>query len=289
MFRFRRARLCLLLTLVLSLFFAHAWVEWAQAEPLAKYKRVRLLILGWNVESGGNDSATIADQLKRLEGYDLIGLIEVKKENGATYAAAAGEGEGAKGSAQVDFKYKLSSTGGNDRMMIIWDNKRLKLIDDAKEIMELNEGNHRAPFYAQFKIKGTPTEFIFMVNHLARGNSALRQRQAKGLSDWAANQTLPIIAVGDYNFDYSVDTGEGNEGFNKLLGAGVFEWVLPAELFKTQSTDKYVGVLDFMFVANKPENWKVSSKILISENPFPDNAKTSDHRPIQGRVLILPE
>jgi hypothetical protein len=289
MFKSRRLPLCLVLALTLSLVVFSAWAEFSQAEPLAKYKRVRILLLGWNVESGGNDPTVIADQLKAFEGYDLIGLTEVKKDNAAKYAQAAGDGEGAKGSAQADFKHKVSSTGGSDRMVIIWDNKRFKLIGDAKEITELSEGNHRAPFYAQFKIKGTPTEFIFMVNHLARGKSTLRQKQAKGLSDWAATQTLPIIAVGDYNFDYSVDTGEGNEGFNKMLEAGVFEWVVPDDLFKTQSTDRYMGVLDFMFIANKPANWKVSSKILTRENPFPDNDKTSDHRPIQGRVLIMPE
>ena len=40
------------------------------------------------------------------------------------------------------------------------------------------------------------------VNHLARGNAELRQEQAKALRLWAADQELPIIGIGDYNFDF---------------------------------------------------------------------------------------
>ncbi|MDA9352865.1 hypothetical protein N9R03_00280 [bacterium] len=40
-------------------------------------------ILHWNVESGGNDPATVAAQLVELGDYDIIGLSEV--ENPAAY------------------------------------------------------------------------------------------------------------------------------------------------------------------------------------------------------------
>ncbi len=58
----------------------------------------RILVLSWNVESGDNESSTIEDQLKKFEGYDIIGLCEVNKNNAEKYAKAAKFGEGAKGS-----------------------------------------------------------------------------------------------------------------------------------------------------------------------------------------------
>ena len=45
----------------------------------------------------------------------------------------------------------------------------------------------------------------------------MRCSQAEGLREWARTQTLPIIAVGDYNFDYDFRTGTGNEAFAAFL------------------------------------------------------------------------
>lgn len=249
----------------------------------------RILVLGWNVESGDNDPVTIAKSLAELEGYDLIGLCEVKKGNASLYARAAAVGEGAKGSNRPNFKHEVSKSGDDDRLVIIWDAKRLTLIGEPQELDNLNDGNHRSPFFAHFKLKDTDTEFLFMVNHLARGDESLRQRQATGLGQWAAQQTLPIIAVGDYNFDYDIDDGIGNQAMKNMLSQDVFEWVQPPELFKTHASLKYNGVLDFVFISHKPNTWKVDSKILTGGFPFPDNSETSDHRPVQGRILISSE
>ena len=124
-----------------------------------------------------------------------------------------------------------------------------------------------------------------MVNHLARGNANLRNRQATGLSEWASQQNVPIIAVGDYNFDYSIDDGVGNQGFVNMTTPGVFEWVKPAELYQTGLHEKYYSILDFVFVANMPANWTVSSKILVDPE-ITDDANNSDHRAVQGVVCI---
>lgn len=43
-------------------------------------------------------------------------------------------------------------------------------------------------------------EFLFMVNHLTRGNQDIRRKQAEGLREWARLQTVPVIAAGDYSF-----------------------------------------------------------------------------------------
>jgi hypothetical protein len=287
MFRPKKSQVLLIAIAVLSLVVFGAWQQ-VQADPLAKYFRMRILLMGWNVESGGSNPAIIAKQLEAFEGYDIIGLCEVRQQDAAAYAKAAGVGEGAKGKASSDFQYVLSTTGGADRMMIIWDNRRLEKIGEAYEIIELKEGNHRAPLFAKFQLRGTDVQFLFMVNHLARINRELCERQAKGLSDWAATQSIPVIAVGDYNIDYDIDDGVGSKAFNLMLEAGVFEWVVPNELVKTQLTPKYNGVLDFFFIAHKPSNWRVSSRILDLDTTGYDKAEVSDHRPVRGRIIITP-
>jgi len=38
--------------------------------------------------------------------------------------------------------------------------------------------------------------------------------------------------------------------------------------------------LDFAFVANAAKTWKGESDVIVRQGDFPDNEKTSDHRPI---------
>jgi len=253
------------------------------------FAQKRILILSWNVESSKNNPNIISEELEKFEGYDIIGLTEVNANNASKYVRAVAVGEGAKNSANPIFNFRIGTTGGSDRMMIIWDAKRFDLIGETQEIHELSEGNHRAPFLGRFKLKNTDIEFIFMVNHLARVNSELRQRQATGLSEWVTQQTLPVIAIGDYNFDYDIDDGEGNIAMNNMLSSGAFKWVRPPELFQTQESPRFFSVLDFIFIAHKPSNWAVSSKILNVVFPFPADPDNSDHRPVQARILISPE
>lgn len=244
----------------------------------------RLLVLSWNVESGGNDAQTIAKRLADFEGYDIYGLTEVRSSNFQKYATAAAVGEGAKSSESTDFDFVTSNSGGADRMMIIWDNKRFEKTGDAQELSELNEGGHRAPLFCRFKIRGTDIEFIVMVNHLARGNSSLRNRQASGLAEWVTNQAVPVIAVGDYNFDFDIDDGQGNTGFNNMLEGGNWSWLKPERLYQTQMSPRFHSVLDFIFIANMP-TWEASSRIL-SSHPVGDANKESDHRPIEAHFYI---
>ena len=180
-------------------------------------------------------------------------------------------------------------------MMIIWDNKRFEKIgpkveltsfNDGTVIHTLNNGTHRSPMFCKFKIRGTAIEFIFMVNHLARGNMALRNKQATGLKAWANSQTVPVIAVGDYNFDYSIDDGKGNQGFKNMVNGGVWKWARPTRLFQTQLSPKFHSVLDFIFTAKLPNTWKADSWIRTDVIPAKDDNKNSDHRPLVGRFLI---
>lgn len=245
----------------------------------------RLLCLSWNAESGENDKYTIAKRLAEFEGFDIIGLTEVKSENAELYADAASTGEGADGSDSPNFDHVVGTAGGADRMMIIWDNNRLEKIGDLEELDDLNEGNHRAPMFCKFKIRDTGIEFLFMVNHLARVNSDLRNRQAEGLAQWADDQTLPVIAVGDYNYDFDIDDGVGNEGYNNMLAGDHWTWLKPDRLQQTQLSPSYYSVLDFIFTANMPDTWEGTSAILM-HLPALDNDAESDHRPVEGHFYI---
>ncbi len=249
------------------------------------FPQKRILVLGWNVESGDNNPSTIGRQLQLLEGYDLAGLTEVEEMNAELYASAFAYGEGAYGEDRT-FDYALGATGRSDRMMLLWDSARFEQVGAAIEIDSLNEGYHRAPLYIQLKLKGTDIGFLFMVNHLARANADLRQRQAQGLAAWSKKQTLPIIAVGDYNFDYNIDDGVGNKAFDIFLHDNALSWIRPQKLVKTSLHPRYNGILDFFFLAHKPENWRVSSTILFDDKTMPDNYESSDHRPVEGLIYI---
>ncbi len=155
-------------------------------------------LVSWNVESGGADPQTIADKMRALAGVDLWGLVEVNtQQDQPTFEQAAG----------YTFASVISQSGGGDRLLAIYDDARfdLRCYDEVETIN--TTGNARAALALQLADANTSEEFIFVINHLYRGNDAERHRQATLLNNWAAEQALPVIAVGDYHFDWSVDDG----------------------------------------------------------------------------------
>ncbi len=242
-----------------------------------------LSIVGWNAEANfnGADPTVIAERMAFMEGVDIWGFCEVKN------SAWAQELEhGAEVGESANFDHILGTTGGNIRLLIIFDADRLERLSN-EELHDVNEGNHRAPLIAKFRIRLTSVEFLIMVNHLARGNASLRHEQATKLREWATDQTLPVIAVGDYNFDWHYRHGESDhdQGYDNLTAGSVFTWIRPPILVRTQASS-YDGVLDFVFVANKPATWKASSRILREPGDFPDSKSTSDHRPVSATIEI---
>ena len=241
-----------------------------------------LEVIGYNVESGGADPNEVAIRIAAIDGCDIWGLCEVQNQDWVDiFEVAAEDGENA------DFKTILGTTGGADKLLIIYDSNKFDLIN-SEELNDINIGGHvRAPLVARFKIKSTDIEFYFMVNHLYRTNDERRHEQATLLNEWAANQQIPVIAVGDYNYDWSVTVGDSDhdEGYDNMIVNGVFEWVRPATLYKTQDSS-YNGVLDFVFVSDDAKNWAVSSTILKVPNDFPDTDETSDHRPVRARFNL---
>ena len=124
-----------------------------------------------------------------------------------------------------------------------------------------------------------------MVNHLYRSREGERHKQARLLNEWVAVQTLPVIAVGDYNFDWSIANGEQKHdaGYDLMTANGRWLWVKPDTLTTTQCSGwpcRYNSVLDFVFAAGSAQTWRAESTIVVEPGDFPADNTKSDHRPV---------
>ena len=239
----------------------------------------RLIVVGWNIQSGQASPQQIAPRIEAFQDVDVWGFSEVQNAAAADVLERAAEvGENA------DFRRIVGTTGGDDRLVIVYDSKRFRRISDF-QLHHINHGNHRAPLVAQLREISTGQEFLFMVNHLARGKAWLRHKQAGLLRKWAENQVLPVIAVGDYNFDWEVEGGDAHHdpGYDRMTEDGVFTWVRPDRLIKSQCAEEYDSVLDFVFVSTPASSWSGSSEIIVVPGDCPDDNLTPDHRPVIAR------
>lgn len=250
-------------------------------------------ILHWNVESGGNDSSIVADQLVEMGDYDVIGLSEV--ETPAAYEEALSK----KWPGRYEYIRGLSGaneTREDDHLWLAFRKDKFSLIE-SKEMKEVSgfifdDGHHRVPLYVKLKDLANSQEVVFLMNHLARGNKNFRQEQASTLREWARTKSIPIVAIGDYNLDFEFATEKGNKAFDEFMKDNVWLWVRPEPLVDTNWSDRdgdgvdnYIdSLLDFSFLSGAAKTWKASSRVIVRENDFPDTEKTSDHRPVE---LIL--
>ena len=81
------------------------------------------------------------------------------------------------------------------------------------------------------------------------------------MREWARTKSVPMICIGDFNFDYDFHTKKGNSGFDAFLLDGVWKWIQPVELIDTNwsddnGKDRYPdSMLDFNFVAGAAKEW----------------------------------
>lgn len=282
-------------------------------------------VLTWNVESSNaerqtSDPATIAAELIELQRdygpFDLIGLTEVPGVNAATYAAALQL-------PQRSYAPLVSDTGGSDRMLIAFNLDRFDLVSQDTGLTSHDGetfpgGNNRRPLLVTLADKqNNGRRLTFMVNHLTRGNDQSRQRQARLLREWVKDHPNPVIAVGDYNFDFDTVNLCGNQSMAMFMrdpasdrGQFAWRWVIPGvertvtdyraptekveiigEFRDTNwapdrgGNDQYpTSILDFVFLGQDAKDWEASSQIIVRDGDFPDDELRSDHRPVMAVV-----
>jgi endonuclease/exonuclease/phosphatase family metal-dependent hydrolase len=251
------------------------------ATPLAAES---LRVVSFNVESGGAQPTALAEQLRGLGPVDLWGFSEVQSISWAfTFKAVAEEVAGA------DYWFEIGQSGGGDRLLILYNQDKLEHLS-VVELDGINPGGRvRSPLVAHMRLKSTGDEFLFMLNHLYRSRPDERMKQARQLNEWAQSQTLPVVAVGDYNFDWLSDDDHGR-GFDFMTAGGVFDWVRPATIVPTQCDPEFRSVLDFVFTAGAAQQWPATSTILFPQDDYcPDDDAHSDHRPVEAVLEISGE
>lgn len=269
---------------------ACSWLPFSEAdEAVAEDGSIPLAVATFNVESGDANPSVLADQyIAPLDDIDLWGFAEVQNADWLkTLERGTEAGEGA------DFRSILGLSGGGDRLAIVYDTRRLREVQHY-ELDALSYGGRvRATLVAQFQIRSTRQEFLFVVNHLYRSDNAKRHEQAQALNTWARTQSLPIVAVGDYNYDFDViqgDQGKRDRGFDLMVQDDVFQWVRPSVLIASHCHQDYNSILDFVFVGNGARQWSVRDSTILFAEPggtyCPDDAQKSDHRPVMTTFWI---
>jgi hypothetical protein len=271
-------------------------------------------ILSWNVESNRpgqppvSDAATIASEIKAMAmaaetRFSILVLSEVEPKTVSAFKTAAAAGLG----KPVDFV--TSASGGfadSDSLMVVVDSSRFEIRDSIElhryagllgnftndeNASGAGELRARSPLAVKVLDRTNSKTFWVIANHLARGEADLRTEQAKMLRKWAEDSTEPIIAAGDFNFDFDFHTQKGNAGFEAMMDGTVWVWLKPNPLIDTnwsddrqikdRRVDRYPdSILDFVFVANSAKDWNGRSSVVVRNGDFPDSDKTSDHRPL---------
>lgn len=95
--------------------------------------------------------------------------------------------------------------------------------------------------------------------------------------------------MGDFNLDYAADASSRDAGYDLMTANGVWAWVKPVTLVTTQCSGwpcAFDSVLDFVFVVGAAQAWPASAEIVVRAGDFPDDATTSDHRPVRATFSL---
>jgi hypothetical protein len=108
------------------------------------------------------------------------------------------------------------------------------------------------------------------------------------LNEWVRTQTLPVIACGDYNFDWSVTNGDQNHdvGFDRMTADNHWSWVHPATLIQSQCNPNFDSVFDFVFVNTSARPLALTSVILQEANDCGNAEANPDHRPLRAEFEL---
>jgi hypothetical protein len=240
----------------------------AQAAPLA--------VVGFNVQSDNSSDLFIGHQLARSSGIDLWGLTEIYREGGwvEPLRVAAGVGEDA------DFGAVVGKTGNGNESLVLYRSGRLQLLGSEELTSVTAGGRNAAPLVARFMLDGQQ-EFLFVVVQLPTRDST-RLEQTGRLADWAAAQTLPVIAVGTFNFEVREGGTTGNEAMTLLTTRTGWRWVRPDDAYATACGSKRF-VQDQVFAGGAARDWAGRSAVNFKQSNYcneSESNRTSQHRPV---------
>ena len=253
---------------------------WEALEEAENFLLPELQVASWNIESGGADIDTITSVIENIVqkfgNIQLWGFSEVQdREWASKIRSTLGD----------SYWYQLGTTGRSDRLGIIYDRDYYVQVGDLIELHNINpEMRVRSPIVLRLRELETDLEFYFMVNHLYRGSAQGRQKQARELNRWVQSVDIPVIAVGDYNFDFDISTQNGNVSFDLFSDGDYFVWVRPEVLMSTQCNPAYNSILDFVFINNQGSALgNTESEIFSFYNDCDQSPYHSDHRAVIAR------
>lgn len=244
---------------------------------------VSLSAIGFNIEGDDSLSREIGRVVAEQRGEALWGFSEVTDEDAIREVVTNAADEGGEA-----FSLILGTSGSFVKLALAYDPSVLTLLDTQELSEAIGAGGGRAPLVGHFLHEASGQELKVVVNHLWRTDDDARQLQADRLNTWAQGQSLPLLTIGDFNFDWTVPGGETDHdtGYDLLIADDVWRWVKPEVILPTQCST-YNSVLDFGFVAGPAKDWDASSTILYPEDTYcPDNDKQSDHRPVRVDLVV---
>jgi endonuclease/exonuclease/phosphatase (EEP) superfamily protein YafD len=242
-----------------------------------------ITLVTWNLGMADANAQSLAAQIAAFEGVDLWTFQETNNAGARALlerAVEAGE--------DANFSAVLGASGDAIPLLTLYDADRFVLVE-SYELEPINTtGRARAPLVLHLRDTRTDAEFLLVNNHLYRTRDEERHTQARLLNLWATTQTLPLIAAGDYNFDWDWQYGESREdrdaGFDLMTALDRWVWVRPSAIVPTQCGEtlpcRYDDVLDFVFAGQGARTWPAAGQIIVRPNDFPDDATKSDHRPV---------
>ncbi len=242
-------------------------------------------MIAFNVEGHESTPEGLAETvMDDVVGEAFWGLSEVPGRSFLQDLAASASGD-----PENPYEYEMGTTGGYVKLAMLWDPSQLELIT-SYELESINVGGTgRAPLVGHFRAVENGAEFLIVTNHFWRSENRYRHEQGSLMNQWATEQTLPAITLGDFNFDWVVEGGDDDHdlGYDNMVAGATWSWLRPEELLMTQCNFNYTSVLDFVFVAGDAQEWSASSEILNTNHSYcRDDDERSDHRAVRADFVI---
>ncbi|HMO14883.1 MAG TPA: hypothetical protein PKD64_04965 [Pirellulaceae bacterium] len=250
-----------------------------------------LAFLHWNVQGDDSDPQYVAQDIARdLGKFHVYALSSVHKPDvfesvlktkwPNTYDQIVSQGGRIPG-------------GFNRHLLIVYDYVRLYRINkiELEEVdgIRLAKDDFPAPIVAHLRDKTDDQEFFLILAHLHPDDADFRVQQVTALRKWVESKKEPVIVLGTLNVEYNFESKQGNSAWNTFQADGLYRMLTPKVPVETEwrdadgdSQNDLAGIAsDMIFVAGRARAWPYTMRILTRSRDFPDNERTSNHRPVE--------